>query len=113
MHHRGKLDAPSGTAIETARRIAEVSKASRVPPADEREVKGSRGGRLGEVQIHSVRLDGLVAHQEVIFGSEGETLRIRHDTVDRACFMPGVLIAVKAVSSTPGLTVGLEPLLGI
>ena len=113
MHHRGKLDAPSGTAIETARRIGEVPKASKVPLSDEREVKGSRGGRLGGVQIHSVRLDGLVAHQEVIFGSTGETLRIRHDTIDRSCFMPGVLIAIKAVGSTPGLTVGLEPLLEI
>jgi len=113
MHHRGKIDAPSGTAIATAKRINRVSNANQHLPADEREVKGSRGGRLGEVQIHSVRLDGLVAHQEVIFGSKGETLRIRHDTIDRSCFMPGVLIAVKAVGSTPGLTIGMDPLLGI
>jgi len=113
MHHRDKIDAPSGTAIATAKRIDKVSETSRSQPADEREVKGSRGGRLGEVQIHSVRLEGLVAHQEVIFGSEGQTLRIRHDTIDRSCFMTGVLIAVKAVSSTPGLTIGMEPLLHI
>jgi 4-hydroxy-tetrahydrodipicolinate reductase len=113
MHHRGKLDSPSGTAMATAKRIGRVSKANQAPPADEREVKGSRGGRLGDVRIHSVRLDGLVAHQEVIFGSTGETLKIRHDTVDRSCFIPGVLIAVKAVGSTPGLTTGLEPLLDI
>ena len=113
MHHRGKLDAPSGTAIETAKRVGNVSGEDRIPPADERKVKGSRGGRLGDVQIHSVRLNGLVAHQEVIFGSSGQTLRIRHDTIERSCFMPGVLIAIKKVGSTPGLTIGLEPLLDI
>jgi 4-hydroxy-tetrahydrodipicolinate reductase len=113
MHHRGKLDAPSGTAIETAKRIKEAVKPNRVPSSDEREEKSSRGEPLDGVRMHSVRLDGLVAHQEVIFGSTGETLRIRHDTIDRSCFMPGVLIAIKAVGSTPGLTVGLEPLLEI
>jgi 4-hydroxy-tetrahydrodipicolinate reductase len=112
MHHRGKLDAPSGTAITTAKRIMSTREAKQVPPAEEREIKGSRGGQFGDVKIHSARLDGLVAHQEVIFGSRGETLRLRHDTIDRSCFMPGVLIAVKAVGATAGLTIGLEPLLG-
>jgi 4-hydroxy-tetrahydrodipicolinate reductase len=113
MHHRGKLDAPSGTAVETAKRISKASKAKYVPPADKEDARDSRGERIGDVQIHSVRLDGLVAHQEVIFGSAGETLRIRHDTTDRSCFMPGVLIAIKAAGSTPGLTTSLEPLLEI
>jgi len=113
LHHRGKRDAPSGTSISTAERIERAMKASPVPPSDAREVEGTRGGALGPVRIHSVRLDGLVAHQEVIFGSTGETLSIRHDTTDRNCFMPGVLLAIKAVPGTPGLTIGIESLLGL
>jgi len=111
FHHRGKKDAPSGTAIATARRIADAMDAAEVPESAEREVAGARGGNVGPVRIHSVRLDGLVAHQEVIFGSKGETLTIRHDTTDRSCFMPGVLLAVKAIAGMPGLTVGLDSLL--
>ncbi|MBU4241224.1 MAG: 4-hydroxy-tetrahydrodipicolinate reductase [Actinobacteria bacterium] len=111
LHHRGKLDAPSGTATATAQRVAEAMDADPVPPVQEKGVEGARGGRIGPVQIHSVRLDGLVAHQEVLFGSQGQTLSIRHDTTDRTCFMPGVVMAIKAVGSLPGLTVGLEGIL--
>lgn len=113
LHHRGKKDAPSGTALATAEKVAEAMDAASVPPSQEKEVRGTRGGAVGPISIHSVRLDGLVAHQEVIFGSRGQTLTIRHDTTDRSCFMPGVLMAVKAVADLPGLTMGLEPLLGI
>jgi 4-hydroxy-tetrahydrodipicolinate reductase len=94
FHHPAKRDAPSGTALTTARRIVEA-----------------RGGE-GDVPIHSVRLPGVVADQEVIFGGPGQTLTIRHDTVDRTAFMPGVMMAIKAVAARPGLTVGLDPLLG-
>jgi len=113
LHHRGKKDAPSGTAITTAERIGEAMKASAVPDPVEGRVPGTRGGELGDVRIHSVRLDGLVAHQEVIFGSRGQTLSIRHDTTDRSCFMPGVIMAVKAVDRLPGLTLGLEAVLDL
>jgi 4-hydroxy-tetrahydrodipicolinate reductase len=111
LHHRGKRDAPSGTAIATARLVEEVMKPSKIPPSEERVVPGTRGGSLGPVNIHSVRLDGLVAHQEVLFGGKGQTLSIRHDTTDRSCFMPGVIIAVKGVAAIPGLTIGLDSLL--
>ena len=110
LHHDGKADAPSGTAIATARRIAE-SAGERERPAERERVEGVRGGVVDGVRIHSVRLPGLVAHQEVLLGGEGQTLTIRHDSTDRASFMPGVLLAVREVSTRPGLTVGLEPLL--
>jgi 4-hydroxy-tetrahydrodipicolinate reductase len=113
LHHRGKLDAPSGTAIATAMRVAEAMKDIPVPNVHEKGVQGARGGRIGPVNIHSVRLDGLVANQEVLFGSKGQTLSIRHDTTDRSCFMPGVVMAIKAVDSLPGLTIGLEKVLSI
>jgi 4-hydroxy-tetrahydrodipicolinate reductase len=112
LHHQGKADAPSGTALRTARAIA----AGRKPegPAPGREsVPGVRGGEVEGVRVHSVRLPGLVAHQEVIFGGQGEVLTVRHDSLDRSSFMPGVLLAVQAVGARPGLTVGLEPLLGL
>jgi 4-hydroxy-tetrahydrodipicolinate reductase len=111
LHHRGKRDAPSGTAIDTASRVERAMEASAVPQSEEREVQGTRGGQIGPVNIHSVRLDGLVAHQEVVFGSKGQTLSIRHDTTDRSCFMPGVIMAVKAVRDLPGLTLGLDAIL--
>ncbi len=111
LHHRGKKDSPSGTALATARMIDEAMDAARVPPAGEPEVVGARGGTVGPVHIHSVRLDGLIAHQEVIFGSRGQTLTIRHDTVDRSCFMPGVIRAIRAIDGLSGLTVGLEAIL--
>ncbi|MDP9296160.1 MAG: 4-hydroxy-tetrahydrodipicolinate reductase [Actinomycetota bacterium] len=119
LHHDGKVDAPSGTSLATARRIA-AARADRSVAEDPvvgatttESVSGVRGGRVDGVPVHSVRLPGLVAHQEVIFGSEGETLTIRHDSTDRSSFIPGVLLAVKRVSTRPGLTVGLEPLLDL
>jgi 4-hydroxy-tetrahydrodipicolinate reductase len=110
LHHDQKLDAPSGTAAATARRIAAArQEAWRGPTGGE----AFRGGDVEGVPVHSVRLPGLVAHQEVIFGAQGQTLTIRHDAPDRSCYMPGVLLAIKEVSKRPGLTVGLEPLLGL
>jgi 4-hydroxy-tetrahydrodipicolinate reductase len=117
LHHQGKADAPSGTALRTARAIAaaRAEDRDRPPgPAGGREsVAGVRGGEVDGVRVHSVRLPGLVAHQEVIFGGQGEVLTLRHDSLDRSSFMPGVLLAVQAVTTRPGLTVGLEPLLGL
>jgi 4-hydroxy-tetrahydrodipicolinate reductase len=110
LHHDGKADAPSGTSLATARRIAEARAAAYRGP-DAESVDGSRGGDVEGVRIHSVRLPGLVAHQEVILGGVGQTLTIRHDSMDRSSFMPGVLMAIRAVSTRPGLTVGLDALL--
>jgi 4-hydroxy-tetrahydrodipicolinate reductase len=114
LHHQGKADAPSGTALRTARAIAAARELAAGQPPDAREsVVGVRGGEVDGVRVHSVRLPGLVAHQEVIFGGQGELLTLRHDSLDRTSFMPGVLLAVRAVATRPGLTVGLEPLLGL
>jgi 4-hydroxy-tetrahydrodipicolinate reductase len=112
LHHQGKADAPSGTALRTARAIAAARKPEGRGPGSE-SVPGVRGGEVEGVRVHSVRLPGLVAHQEVIFGGQGEVLTLRHDSLDRSSFMPGVLLAVQAVGARPGLTVGLEPLLGL
>jgi len=112
LHHEGKLDAPSGTARATAERVAKARGQSWEGPSTE-SIEGVRGGDVQGVRVHSVRLPGLVAHQEVIFGGTGQTLSIRHDSLDRTSFMPGVLLAVKAVAGRPGLTVGLEALLGL
>jgi 4-hydroxy-tetrahydrodipicolinate reductase len=112
LHHEGKADAPSGTAIATAQRVAAARGEAWSGP-DGESVQGVRGGDVGGIRIHSVRLPGLVAHQEVIFGGVGQTLTIRHDSTHRESFMPGVIIAVKAIAGRPGLTVGLEPLLGL
>jgi 4-hydroxy-tetrahydrodipicolinate reductase len=112
LHHQGKADAPSGTALRTARAIAAARTPEGRGPAGE-SVPGVRGGDVEGVRVHSVRLPGLVAHQEVIFGGQGEVLTVRHDSLDRSSFMPGVLLAVQAVTTRPGLTVGLEPLLGL
>jgi 4-hydroxy-tetrahydrodipicolinate reductase len=108
-HHRRKADAPSGTALRTARLVNEARAAS--APNDPEDP--SRGRDEDGVRIHSLRLPGSVAHQEVVFGSEGETLTIRHDSIDRASFMPGVLLAVKKVPELDGLVVGLEHLLDL
>ncbi len=116
MHHPSKVDAPSGTAMRTASLIAAArSDASlpAMPDATTQETDGARGADIDGVRVHSVRLSGLVAHQEVLFGTDGETLSIRHDSLHRLSFMPGVLLAVRAVAERPGLTVGLEPLLGL
>jgi len=119
LHHDQKRDAPSGTALLTAERIAAARAAAGAPSfhpdrTEETRLSGARGGvGPGEVRVHSVRLPGLVAHQETIFGAPGQALTLRHDSFDRRSFMPGVLLAVRSVAGRPGLTVGLEPLLGI
>jgi 4-hydroxy-tetrahydrodipicolinate reductase len=117
LHHAGKVDAPSGTATRTAAMMQAARTAAGVgpsPDATTTELPGARGADVGGVHVHSVRLAGLVAHQEVLLGGHGETLTIRHDSLDRASFMPGVLTAVRGIGSLPaGLTVGLESLLGL
>jgi 4-hydroxy-tetrahydrodipicolinate reductase len=114
LHHDHKRDAPSGTALETVSRIeAARSGPLRPDPTQHTTMDHTRGARSeGGVHVHSVRLPGLLAHQEVLFGATGETLTIRHDSTDRLSFMPGVLLAVRRVASTPGLTFGLDSLLG-
>jgi 4-hydroxy-tetrahydrodipicolinate reductase len=114
LHHPNKADAPSGTAVRTARLIAEARKD--MPPnpdATSTALPGARGADVDGIPVHSVRLAGLVAHQEVLFGTQGETLTIRHDSIDRTSFVPGVLLAVRHVRERAGLTVGIEPLLGL
>ncbi len=116
MHHPDKADAPSGTAVRTAEMVAQARRtagAGPVPDATTSALDGARGADVEGVRVHSVRARGLVAHQEVLLGTAGETLTIRHDSLDRQSFMPGVLLAVRAVGSRPGLTVGLEELLGL
>ncbi len=114
-HHDKKADAPSGTAILTARMIARVRGAAPAVPGRETELpgmEGARGALVDGVSVHSVRLPGLVAHQEVLFGGQGQTLTIRHDSIDRTSFMPGVVLAVREVGLRSGLIVGLEKLMG-
>ncbi|ANE81095.1 4-hydroxy-tetrahydrodipicolinate reductase [Mycobacterium adipatum] len=114
LHHPHKADAPSGTAVRTARLIAEARKG--MPPnpdATSTGIEGARGADVDGVPVHSIRLAGLVAHQEVLFGTQGETLTIRHDSLDRTSFVPGVLLGVRKVGQRPGLTVGIEPLLDL
>jgi len=116
LHHAGKADAPSGTAVATAKMLALARKDADlgpVPDATTLETDGARGANIDGIRVHSVRLPGLVAHQEVILGTAGETLTIRHDSLHRSSFMPGVLTAIRAVTSRPGLTIGLEQLLGL
>lgn len=114
LHHDAKVDAPSGTAMMTADRMAAASRDWSPDPTRAEVLPGARGG-LGPagIRVHSVRLAGLVAHQEVILGAEGQTLTIRADSYDRSSFVPGTLLAIRAVADRPGLTVGLEPLLGL
>jgi 4-hydroxy-tetrahydrodipicolinate reductase len=114
LHHPNKADAPSGTAARTASLIAEARK--ELPPnpdATTASLPGARGADIDGVPVHSVRLAGLVAHQEVLFGTAGETLTIRHDSMDRTSFVPGVLLAVRRVAEQPGVTVGIESLLNL
>jgi len=119
LHHDGKRDAPSGTALHTATRIEEARRRAGLGPLPDdptthTTLPGVRGGRTpGGVQVHAVRLRGLVAHQEVLFGALGQSLTIRHDSYDRESFMPGVLLAVRAVPARPGVTAGLDALLGL
>jgi 4-hydroxy-tetrahydrodipicolinate reductase len=114
LHHPQKADAPSGTATRTARLIAEARKD--LPPnpdATSTGLAGARGADVDGIPVHSVRLTGLVAHQEVLFGTLGETLTIRHDSLDRTSFVPGVLLAVREIAKHPGLTIGIESLLDL
>ncbi len=114
LHHPHKADAPSGTAARTAALIAEARKdLPPSPDATTTSLPGARGADVDGVPVHSVRLAGLVAHQEVLFGTAGETLTIRHDSMDRTSFVPGVLLAVRRVAEHPGLTVGIESLLNL
>jgi 4-hydroxy-tetrahydrodipicolinate reductase len=113
LHHDEKIDAPSGTAMLTAQRMVEGSPDWAPDPTETVAVEGARGGEgPGGIRMHSVRLRGLVAHQEVLLGTTGQTLSIRHDSYDRTSFMPGVLLAIRAVHDHPGLTIGLDALLG-
>ncbi|MGU3500360.1 4-hydroxy-tetrahydrodipicolinate reductase [Mycobacterium sp. C31M] len=114
LHHPHKADAPSGTAARTAKLIAEARKD--LPPnpdATSTGIEGARGADVDGVPVHSIRLTGLIAHQEVLFGTMGETLTIRHDSLDRTSFVPGVLLGVRKVAEHPGLTIGIEPLLDL
>ena len=114
LHHDRKADAPSGTALATADRMTAAGGRQERSVESEELVAGSRGARAAGVPVHAVRLPGLLAHQEVLFGSPGETLTIRQDTTDRVAFMPGVLLAVRSVASLPeAVSVGLDPLLGV
>jgi len=114
LHHAGKADAPSGTARRTAELVAEARRGMPpMPDATTTALDGARGADVDGVRVHAVRLAGLVAHQEVLLGGAGESLKIRHDSYDRASFMPGVLLGVRRVGARPGLTVGLEALLDL
>ena len=114
LHHGNKIDAPSGTAMYTAERMAAASSTWAPDPTQSVVAKGARGAHAaGGIPIHSIRMRGMVAHQEVLLGTTGQTLSIRHDTTDRTSFMPGVVMAVKAISAHPGVTIGLDVLLGL
>lgn len=116
LHHPNKLDAPSGTAIHTAEGIAQARRAAGMAPAPdatEQALDGARGAAVEGVPVHAVRMSGMVAHEEVIFGTQGQTLIIRQDSYDRTSFVPGVLVGVRRVGQVPGLTVGLEHYLDI
>jgi 4-hydroxy-tetrahydrodipicolinate reductase len=113
LHHENKIDAPSGTAMQTAQRMAAASKDWVDDPTTKVVSEGARGGTVEGIPIHSVRLRGMVASQEVLLGTTGQSLSIRHDTYDRSSFMPGVLLAVRKIAETPGLTLGLDGLLGL
>jgi 4-hydroxy-tetrahydrodipicolinate reductase len=114
LHHDGKVDAPSGTAALTAQRMAEASSDWGADPTTDHVWEGARGGvGPGGIRVHSVRMRGMVAHQEVILGTTGQTLTIRHDSIDRTSFMPGVILATKAIADHPGVTIGLERFLDL
>jgi len=116
LHHPRKADAPSGTATRTAQMVAAARAEAGVgpgPDATTHDPDGARGAQVDGIHVHAVRMAGLVAHQEVLLGSEGETLTLRHDSLHRSSFMPGVLLAVRGVADHPGVTVGLEALLDL
>ncbi len=114
LHHDGKLDAPSGTAVSTAERMAKASPDWAPDPTEDETIPGARGatGPAG-IPVHSVRMRGMVAHQEILLGTTGQTLSLRHDSYDRSSFMPGVVLAAKRVGDAPGLTVGLDGVLDL
>ena len=114
IHHDGKADSPSGTAIATAKRMAGASKTRAQDPTKHEAIAGARGAKgPGEIPIHAIRMRGVVANQEVVLGTQGQTLTIRHDTIDRASFMPGVVLACKKIAEHKGFTLGLDKFLGI
>jgi 4-hydroxy-tetrahydrodipicolinate reductase len=113
LHHPRKIDAPSGTARRTAELVANARSRRPSPDATEQELDGARGSDVSGVRVHAVRLEGLLAHQEVLLGGHGETLTIRHDSLSRESFMPGVLLGVRWIRDHPGLTVGIEAALGL
>jgi 4-hydroxy-tetrahydrodipicolinate reductase len=115
LHHDRKADAPSGTALRTAELVSAARQSAPLVPGRETELpglEGARGAIVEGVHVHSIRLPGLVAHQEVLFGGQGQTLSIRHDTIDRTSFMPGVVLAIREVGSLHGLIIGLDKLMG-
>ncbi|AKK06164.1 dihydrodipicolinate reductase [Corynebacterium mustelae] len=115
-HHPNKLDAPSGTAIHTAEGIAAARREAKMPPmpdATQQSLDGARGATVDGIAVHAVRMTGMVAHEEVIFGAQGQSLTIRQDSYDRTSFVPGVLVGVREISNHPGVTVGLEHYLGL
>ncbi len=111
MHHDRKMDSPSGTAIRTAEMLSETLNAVTETHTTQETIPGARGASCQNIPIHAIRLPGLVAHQQIIFGGVGETLTIRHDTIDRSCFMPGILLACKKVMALDHLVYGLEAIL--
>ena len=116
LHHPDKADAPSGTARRTAKLVAEARRAAGagpIPDATSSALDGARGADVDGIRVHGLRLRGLVAHQEVLFGGAGETLTVRHDSMDRSSFTPGVLVGLRRIGSAPGLTVGLEEFLDL
>lgn len=114
IHHDGKADSPSGTAISTAKRMASASNQWAKDPTSHEAISGARGAKgPGDIPIHAVRMRGVVANQEVVLGTQGQTLTIRHDTIDRASFMPGVVLACKKIADHKGFTLGLDTFLGI
>jgi 4-hydroxy-tetrahydrodipicolinate reductase len=113
LHHDQKIDAPSGTAVLTAKRMAAASSEWGTDPTQTIVSEGARGATVDGIAVHSIRMHGMVAHQEVLLGTTGQTLNIRHDAYDRSSFMPGVLLAAKKVGSRPGLTIGLDALLDV
>ena len=117
LHHPNKADAPSGTAYHTAELVAQARREAEVEPmpdATTSEIPGARGADVDGVRVHALRIQGLIAHQEVIFGTDGETFKLRHDSMNRTSFMPGVLLGVRKVATLPDLlTLGLEPLLDL
>jgi len=113
-HHEKKADAPSGTALSTAKAMVQArGKGFTMPPLEKETLAGTRGGNIDGISIHSVRLPGYMASQDVVFGALGQTLKISHDTISREAFMPGVVMAIRHVNKNKGLTVGLENLLGL